>query len=148
MAVVAVFLTVLGCGVFLGGVEGLREASTVAERGRSADGIILEKKKVKGPPQAGTIERIKVRFTMVDGTSHQFWSVGDAKVGDTVRVHYVPGRPETASTRSVASNRFGHGLLVFAGLGLMILIPLLVLTPVWESLRDRRRAMRRRSATK
>ncbi|MGY3056598.1 hypothetical protein ACVWZD_000842 [Streptomyces sp. TE3672] len=142
---VVALLVVLGYGFVRTGLGGLNDASAVAAREQSVDGVVLAKDKVS-EPQGSSSKRIEVRFTTAAGTSYQFWEAGDADVGDTIRVHYEPGRPETASTHSVTSNRVGYGMLALAGLALMILMPLLVLRLGWEGLRDIRRALRKRSA--
>lgn len=145
LAAAAAFLVVLGYGFVRGGIDGLNDASAVAARGRSVDGVVVAKEKVAGP-QGSRFKRIEVRFTTADGRSYQFWEGGDADVGDTIRVRYEPGRPETASTGSVTSNRVGYGMLVLLGLALVILMPLLVVRLGLEGLRDIRRAARKRSA--
>ncbi|MER5361105.1 DUF3592 domain-containing protein [Streptomyces sp. NPDC002785] len=136
---------VLGYGFVRKGLDGLNEASAVAAHERSVDGVVLAKDKVTGP-QGSRFERIEVRFTTAAGTPYQFWEGGDADVGDTIRVRYESGHPETASTHSVTSNKMMYGMLAFVGLALMILMPLLVLRLGWEGLRDIRRAVRKRSA--
>ncbi|MFF2959872.1 DUF3592 domain-containing protein [Streptomyces sp. NPDC057963] len=141
----AVCLVVLGYGFVRMGLDGLSEASAIAARGRSVDGVVLAKDKVSGP-QGSSTKRIEVCFTLSAGRSYQFWEGGDADVGDTIRVHYEPGHPETASTHSVMGNRIGYGMLAFLGLALVILVPLLVLRLGWEGQRNIRRAVRRRSA--
>ncbi|MEV8010056.1 DUF3592 domain-containing protein [Streptomyces sp. NPDC086122] len=142
----AVLFTVLGYGFVRGGLDGLDDASAVAARGRSVDGVVLATDKVV-EPQGGRAKRIEIRFTTADGTSYRFWEGGDADVGDTVRVHYEPGRPETASTHSVTSDRVGYGMLTLVGLALVILMPLLVFMLGREGLRAMRRAVRERSST-
>ncbi|MFF0222598.1 DUF3592 domain-containing protein [Streptomyces sp. NPDC004629] len=145
LAAVTALLAVLGYGFAVSGLDGLHDASAVAARGRSVDGTVLAKDEVAGP-QGSRTKRIEVRFTTADGTAYQFWEGGDADVGDTIRVHYLPGRPETASTHSVTGNRMGYGLLVLLGLALMIFMPLLALRLGWEGLRAVRRANRKRAA--
>ncbi|MFG2175956.1 DUF3592 domain-containing protein [Streptomyces niveus] len=125
----AALLVFIGYGFVRTGLDGLNDASAVDARGRSVDGTVLAKEEVTGP-QGSRFERIEVRFTTEAGVSHQFWEGGDAEVGDTIRVHYEPGRPETAGTHSVASDRAGYGLLIVLGLALMVLMPLLLLRAV------------------
>ncbi|MFE3902094.1 DUF3592 domain-containing protein [Streptomyces sp. NPDC059153] len=134
-----------GTGFVRTGLDGLNGASEVAARELSVDGVVLAKDKVT-EPQGSRSKRIEVRFSTAAGTACQFWEAGDADVGDTIRVHYEPGRPETASAQSVTSNRVMYGILALAGLALVILMPLLVLRLGWESLRDIRRTVRKRSA--
>ncbi|MFB7012658.1 MULTISPECIES: DUF3592 domain-containing protein [unclassified Streptomyces] len=135
---------VLGYGFVRQGLDGLNDASAVAARGRQADGVVLAQDEVAGP-QGSRFKRIEVRFTTAAGTPYQFWEAGDADVGDTVRVHYEPGRPETASTHSVTGNRVANGILALVGLALVILMPLLALRGGWEGLRGIRRATRERN---
>ncbi|MFD3486359.1 DUF3592 domain-containing protein [Streptomyces sp. NPDC058665] len=142
----AALLTVLGYGFVRGGLDGLNEVSAVAARGTSVDGVVLAKDEVT-EPQGSRSKRIEVRFTTPEGTSYQFWEGGDADVGDAIRVHYLPERPETASTHSVTGNRVGYGMLALVGLALMILMPLVVLGFGWAGLRDLRRARRARPET-
>ncbi|MEE1809685.1 DUF3592 domain-containing protein [Streptomyces sp. BE133] len=139
-------LVVLGYGFVRKGLDGLNDVSAVAARGRSVDGIVLAKDKVTGP-QGSRFKRIEVRFTTAAGTSYQFWEGGDADVGDAIRVHYEPGRPETASTHSETGNRMGYGMLALVGLALVILMPLVALRLGWEGLRDIRRTVRKQSAS-
>ncbi|MEE1770164.1 hypothetical protein PUR34_18955 [Streptomyces sp. JV185] len=139
-AVVA-FLVVLGYGFVRGGIDGLNDASAAAAHGQSVDGVVVAKDRVAGP-QGSRFKRIEVRFTMPSGSSYQFWEGGDADIGDTIRVHYEPGRPGTASTHSVTSNRVGYGMLVLIGLALMVLMPLLLVRLGREGVRDLRRALR------
>ncbi|MFF2327088.1 DUF3592 domain-containing protein [Streptomyces sp. NPDC058103] len=138
-------LVVLGYGFVRKGIDGLNDVSAVAARGRSVDGIVLAKDKVTGP-QGSRFKRIEVRFTTAAGTSYQFWEGGDADVGDTVRVHYDPGHPETASTHSVTGDRLGYGMLASVGLALVILMPLLALGLGWKGLRDIQRTVRKQPA--
>ncbi|MEU6014700.1 DUF3592 domain-containing protein [Streptomyces sp. NPDC047515] len=145
LTTVVAFLVLVGYGFVRSGLDGLKGGSAVAAHGRSVDGVVVAKDKVIGP-QGSRFKRIEVRFTTAAGTSYQLWEGGDADVGDTIRVHYEPGRPETASTHSVTSNRVMYGILALAGLALVILMPLLVLRLGREGLRDIRRAVRRRSA--
>ncbi|MER6528969.1 DUF3592 domain-containing protein [Streptomyces sp. NPDC001508] len=145
LTTVAALFAVLGYGFARSGLDGLHDASAVAARGRSADGTVLAKDEVAGP-QGSRTKRIEVSFTAADGTSYRFWEGGDADVGDTIRVHYVPGRPDTASTHSPTGNRIGYGMLVLVGLALMILMPLLALRLGWTGLRHLRRANRKRAA--
>ncbi|MFF1918080.1 DUF3592 domain-containing protein [Streptomyces sp. NPDC058239] len=134
-------LVVLGYGFVRTGLDGLNGASAVAARELSADGVVLAKDKVT-EPQGSRSKRIEVRFTTAAGTVYQFREAGDADVGDTIRVHYEPGRPETASTHSVTSNRVMYGILALAGLALVILMPLLVLRLGWGAWRTRLRQPR------
>lgn len=138
----AALLTVLGYGFVRGGLDGLNEVSAVAARGTSVDGVVLAKDEVT-EPQGSRSKRIEVRFTTPEGTSYQFWEGGDADVGDAIRVHYLPERPETASTHAVTGNRVGYGMLALVGLALMILMPLVVVTRAVDALRRtcRRRAL-------
>lgn len=145
LAAATALLAVLGYGFARSGLDGLHETSAVAAHGRSVDGTVLAKDEVAGP-QGSRTKRIEVRFTTADGTPYQFWEGGDADVGDTIRVHYLPGRPETASTHSATGNRVGYGLLVLLGLALMILMPLLALRLGREAVRGVRRARRQRAA--
>jgi len=136
----AALLVVLGYGFVRGGLDGLNDASAVAAHRRSVDGVVVAKEKVAGP-QGSRFKRIEVRFTTPSGSSYQFWEGGDADVGDTIRVHYEPGRPETASTNSVTSNRVGYGMLALIGLALMVLMPILLVRLGREGVRDIRRAL-------
>ncbi|MFB7188722.1 DUF3592 domain-containing protein [Streptomyces sp. NPDC056230] len=140
----AALLVALGYGFVRQGIDGLNDAFAVAARGRQVDGVILAKDEVAGP-QGSRFKRIEVRFTTEAGTPYQFWEAGDADVGDTIRVHYAPGRPETASTHSVTGNRVGYGIPALVGLALVILMPLLALRGGWEGLRGIRRATRKRN---
>ncbi|MFB6988916.1 DUF3592 domain-containing protein [Streptomyces sp. NPDC056304] len=117
----AALLVALGYGFVRQGIDGLNDAFAVAARGRQVDGVVLAKDEVAGP-QGSRFKRIEVRFTTAAGTPYQFW-----EAGDTVRVHYAPERPETASTHSVTGNRVGYGIPALVGLALVILMPLLAL---------------------
>ncbi|MFG3530056.1 DUF3592 domain-containing protein [Streptomyces sp. NPDC047917] len=141
----AALFVVLGYGFVRTGLDGLNDASAGSARERSVDGIVLAQDKVS-EPQGSHSKRIEVRFTTAAGTSYQFWEAGDADVGDTIRVRYEPGRPETATTHSVTSDRTGYGMLTLVGLALVILMPLLILRLGREGVRDIRRAVRKRSA--
>ncbi|WP_186000421.1 DUF3592 domain-containing protein [Streptomyces benahoarensis] len=141
----AASFVVLGYGFVRTGLDGLNDASAGAARERSVDGTVLAKDKVS-EPQGSHSKRIEVRFTTAAGTSYRFWEAGEADIGDTIRVRYEPGRPETATTHSVTSNRTGYGMLTLVGLALVILMPLLILRLGREGLRDIRRAVRLRSA--
>lgn len=141
-----VLCTVIGCWAALKGIDGLHDVSALAERGRSVDGTVLAKDKVRSSPQGGVTEKIKVRFTTADGTSHQFWATGDKAVGDTVRVRYLPERPGTATVHSTANDRIVYGLMIFAGLTLAIGMLAMVLMWVRDNLGAHRRAARSRSA--
>ncbi|MGW3950420.1 DUF3592 domain-containing protein [Streptomyces sp. NPDC004752] len=144
-AVVAL-LVVFGYGFVRQALDGLNETSTVAAHGRTTEGTVLAKDEVTGP-QGSRTKRIEVRFTTTAGTSYRFWEGGEAEVGDTIRVRYQPGHPETATTHSLTGNRLGYVMLALIGLALMVLMPLVVLVPAWNALRDRRRAVRKPSAT-
>ncbi|MFD3920006.1 DUF3592 domain-containing protein [Streptomyces sp. NPDC058595] len=140
-----VFLVVLGYGFARTGLGGLNDPSQGAARERSVDGVVLAKDRVS-EPQGSSSMRIEVQFTTDAGTSYRFWEAGDADIGDTIPVHYEPGRPETASTHPVTSNRIMYGILAVAGFALVILMPLLALRLGRESLRHIGRAARKRSA--
>ncbi|MEV7957033.1 DUF3592 domain-containing protein [Streptomyces sp. NPDC088252] len=140
----AALLVVLGYGFVRQGLDGLNDTSVVAARGRQVDGVVLAKDEVAGP-QGSRFKRIEVRFTTATGTPYQFWEAGDADVGDSIRVQYDPGHPETASTHSVTSNRVAYGMLALIGLALMIVMLLLALRGGWEGLRGIRRATRKRN---
>lgn len=138
-----VLCAVIGCWAVLKGIDELRDVSAVAERGRSVDGTVLAKDKVRSSPQGGTTERIKVRFTTADGTSHQFWATGDKAVGDTISVRYLPERPGgTATVRSTANDRIVYGLMIL--IGLMMVITMLLTAFMWarDNLGAHRRAAR------
>lgn len=139
------FLVVLGYGFARTGLDGLSNPSQGAARERSVDGVVLAKDRVS-EPQGSSSTRIEVRFTTDAGTSYRFWEAGDANIGDTIPVHYEPGRPETASTHSVTSNSIMFGILAVSGLALVLLMPLLVLRLGLESLRHVGQAIRKRSA--
>lgn len=144
LTALAALFVVLGYGFVRTGLDGLNGASAGVAHERSVDGVVLAENKVTGP-QGSHSKRIEVRFTTATGLSYQFWEAGGADVGDTIRVRYEPGRPETATTHSVTSDRVGYGLLTVAGLALVILMPLLILRLGREVIRDIRRAVRKRS---
>ncbi|MGW0995520.1 DUF3592 domain-containing protein [Streptomyces sp. NPDC002523] len=123
---VAGFFVVLGWGLARAGVDGWNDTSSLAAHGRSVDGVVTAKDKVSGP-QGSSQKRFEVRFTTATGTSYRFWEPGDADVGDTVRVHYAQGRPETATTASASSDRIAYGLLTVTGAAIVIVIALLFL---------------------
>ncbi len=138
-----VLCAVIGCWAVLKGIDELRDVSAVVERGRSVDGTVLAKDKVRSSPQGGTTERIKVRFTTADGTSHQFWATGDKAVGDTVRVRYLPERPGgTATVHSTANDGIAYGVVILVGLMMVITMLLLVFVWVRDNLGAHRRAAR------
>ncbi|WP_093851473.1 DUF3592 domain-containing protein [Streptomyces pini] len=141
-AAVVVVCAVIGCWAVLMGVDGLRDVFAIAERGRSVDGTVLAKDKVRSSPQGGTTEKIKVRFTTADGTSHQFWATGDQAVGDTVRVRYLPERPGTATVHSTANDGIAYGVVILVGLMMVITMLLLVFVWVRDNLGAHRRAAR------
>ncbi|MFC9860924.1 DUF3592 domain-containing protein [Streptomyces sp. NPDC127532] len=144
LTALAALFVVLGYGFVRTGLDGLNGVSAGAAHEWSVDGAVLAEDKVTGP-QGSHSKRIEVRFTTATGLSYQFWEAGGADVGDTIRVRYEPGRPETATTHSVTSDRVGYGLLTVAGLALVILMPLLILRLGREVIRDIRRAVRKRS---
>ncbi|MFB8352898.1 hypothetical protein [Streptomyces niveus] len=137
-------LVVLGYGFVRTGLDGLNNTSAVDGRA-SVDGVVLAKDRVS-EPQGSSSTRIEVRFTTAAGTVYQFREAGNADVGDTIGVHYELGRPETATTHSVTSNRMMYGILTVAGLALVIFMPLLVLRLGREGLRDIRQAVRKQSS--
>ncbi|MGW1836056.1 DUF3592 domain-containing protein [Streptomyces sp. NPDC002067] len=143
VAALASALTVFGYGFVRQGTDGLGEASALAARGRTADGVVLARSERSGP-QGSRTERIEVRFTTGDGREYRFEQGGDAAVGATVPVHYEAGHPETASLNSAATGRFLSGMLLFIGLALMVLTPVLLLLPARTVLRGAVRAIRRR----
>ncbi|MEE1743773.1 DUF3592 domain-containing protein [Streptomyces sp. NPDC006641] len=139
----AALFVVLGYGFVRTGLDGMSNASMGAARERSVDGTVVAGDEVS-EPQGMHSKRIEIRFTTDAGMSYQFWEAGDADVGDTIRVRYEPGRPETATTHSVTSDRMGYGMLTLVGLALVILMPLLILRLGREGFRDIRRAVRKR----
>ncbi|MFF0739083.1 DUF3592 domain-containing protein [Streptomyces sp. NPDC004111] len=140
VAALAVVLAVLGYGFVRTGLAGLNDDGPATER--SAEGTVLARQEVS-EPQGSRSTRIEIGFTTDTGASYRFWEAGGADVGDTLRVRYEPGHPETATTHSMAGDRIAYGLLTVAGFGLVVLMPLLMLGLGREGLgRVRREGLR------
>ncbi|MCQ6555879.1 DUF3592 domain-containing protein [Streptomyces sp. C10-9-1] len=152
MAGKAVVLTVLGAmtafigyGLFSVGVEGFRTAAELDAHGRSTNGTVVARYTTQGGGPGSDRTRVKVRFTTEPGTAVTFWDGGNDQVGDTVRVHYIPEHPESASLASAAATRLGAGLVILMGIMCLTLTVIILLLGVRELPREWRAARRRRA---
>ncbi|MFC5187536.1 DUF3592 domain-containing protein [Actinomadura harenae] len=125
----AVVLIVIGVGVVSHGVDGMTGASSLRS---TADGTVLAHWR-ENESRGGRIDRIQVRFTAADGTSHEFTESGRAKAGDRIRVHYKAGNPGDASVHSATGNRAMAGLGVLIGLAMVVCMLGVLLRGGWDA---------------
>lgn len=141
--VIAICVPIIGCSMLTEGVQRMRDASALSERGRYAPGTVLDERAESDGPGTGYKSYIKVRFTAADGSQHTIWGAGENGVGGTVQVHYDPQDPRTAVTDSLAKQR-GEGITDIVGGALLFLVPTISYVGwAWSKLRDRRARKRR-----
>lgn len=129
---------VLGAGLFLAfgvgiagifvlvGMEVVRESSTLADRGRSTTGTVLDSRTVTTTDsdggtttthevlvEFGAAAEVRPGFGAADDVRHRFWTAGRHPVGSTVPVVYDPADPTLAITHSAGSHRTA-GIIVIA----------------------------------
>ncbi|BCJ33902.1 hypothetical protein Athai_14050 [Actinocatenispora thailandica] len=141
MAALFALLAGFGYWCVLDGRHRLHDAAVIAARGRTVPGTIVATRRDRGP-QSNT-RWVRVRYTTPAGT-YEYWQAGGEHVGDVVRVHYVPGRPATATIRSDAYSRAGDIGEIVIGAGIM-LVPLVLIVAAAAD-RDNRNAVRRFAA--
>jgi hypothetical protein len=134
-----VFVAVVGYRGATNGVDRISAMSRLSSHGRVAQGTVIGKRDQENGP-AGHSEWIRVRFTAEDGTRYELWTVGDQKVGDTVRVRYDPREPGHAIVGSMTLQKVNGVLLIVVSLLLAISAPSLFLKLGWEYRKKRKRA--------
>ncbi|TDC44356.1 hypothetical protein E1281_34285 [Actinomadura sp. KC345] len=117
-AVIALCVPIIGFTMLGDGVDEMRDASALGDRGRYTVGTVQDTRVESDGPTTGYDHHILVRFTASDRSRHDVWADGDRRVGAGVRVLYDPRDPETATTGSVAGKRV-DGITHIVGGGLL-----------------------------
>lgn len=128
LVAVAVALVFLGAGIVAYGVGQFSDSSSLRS---TADGTVLSHWQ-DHDSRGGRTDRIQVRFTAADGTSHAFSEAGRGKAGDRIRVHYKAEDPGDASTRSAGDNKVLAGLAAFIGLAMTLCMLGVLARGGWE----------------
>ncbi|GAB3962723.1 hypothetical protein GCM10029978_018790 [Actinoallomurus acanthiterrae] len=134
---VAVFFITIGSGVIRDGVRELSDDSALSARGRTAVGTVISKQTLHAAP-GSTVTKMTVRFTAADGTQHEMWANGDKPVGARVRIRYDSAHPEVAVSESLILRSFFAGVMILAGIVLILGPPGLILKLFLESFQARR----------
>jgi hypothetical protein len=132
---IAGFLLLLGfVGLFIhGGVSLIGRSNALSERGVRVTGNVIDtgyRTSTDSDGHTSTTRRFKVRFTDLEGRTHEFWEDGDKKKGREVKVTYDPRNPGTATTYPPRSLAIAGGIVIAFGVVFLVFMTWMIFAPL------------------
>ncbi len=120
--IIYIIFAIIGVGLLLGTGYWINQEREFVSRAQKSKGTVIELVKHTSSGKSRSVTYApKVRFTLPDGSVHEFVSTMSSSkssyaVGQPVNVLFDPAKPDTAEIDSMFVIWFGPGILGFLGL--------------------------------